>query len=251
MTTISTIISDAMRESNLIAVGSSPTDTENTEALRLLNRYLKMLFGTKVGENFEEFYLGKTNVTEPMLFQVFIEDVKPFYIDNDTRLVLNMDQPYTVDLIAIPEDGSRFSVVDASGNLSTYNLTIRGNGRLIEGSTELVLSTNGISSEWFYRADTGNWSKLTDLTLTDISPFPEEFDDMLILGLAMRLNPRQGAAMDPASIAYYREVEKTFRARYSQTKEMATEDALLRLTYMRRYWGLSDPTQFNRGYPRW
>ena len=44
-TLVSQIIEDAYREANLIAVGESPTTAQQTEGLRLYNRFITSLFG--------------------------------------------------------------------------------------------------------------------------------------------------------------------------------------------------------------
>ena len=65
MTTVSQLITDAYRESNLIAVNSSPTSPEQTEALRLLNRVVKSLFGNEMGDPLDTIPLGKGNTQTP------------------------------------------------------------------------------------------------------------------------------------------------------------------------------------------
>lgn len=251
MTTISTIISDAFRESNLTMVGTSPTSAEETEALRLLNRVVLGLFGDKLGEPLNTLPLGRgTNIETPELVPLFFDD----YITTDTvpantRLNCNLTAATEINLDPRPDPGARFAVIDNAGNFDTYNLTVNGNGNQIETASGLTLSTANLAREWFFREDTGNWARLTDLITTDESPFPSEFDDILIIGLAFRLNPRDGAAVSPYSVERYREVLSRFQSRYRQTKEVLTDPALLRIS-AGRYPALTvdDGTAFNRGY---
>jgi hypothetical protein len=49
LTLVSEIITDAFRQSNLVAVGTTPTTEETTEALRYLNRIVKSVFGNEAG----------------------------------------------------------------------------------------------------------------------------------------------------------------------------------------------------------
>lgn len=255
MTTVAQIITDAYRESNLIAIGTSATANEEAEALRLLDRAVKSVFGYEAGENLVPFPLGRNNVTEPSGFPAY--DNVPggdWYAPTNARFILNVTQAISIPLNIQPDDGSRVGVIDASDNLDTYNVTLQGNGRTIEGVSSLVLDTAGLNREWFYRADLGEWKQLTDLTLASEFPFPEEFDDMFVIMLAMRLNPRNDMKADPQSFNAYRRVRQIFRARYKQITEVASEEALLRMSeqvytetsYDNRF---DNTNKFKRGYP--
>jgi hypothetical protein len=81
---------------------------------------------------------------------------------------------------------------------------------------------------------------------------------MFIIKLAMRLNPRYGQIMHPASMQTLKEVQTKFSARYSQsTTQMPAENGLIYLTHWQRYWGYGawgpyygDPNaQFQSGFP--
>lgn len=251
MTLISSIISDAFRESNLTAVGASPTTAEQTEALRVLNRFISALFGSKVGEDLKPVNYDTNNVTTTD--QVF--DYKPFiddtYIPSNKRLMLNLTAAVTLYLNPNPQPGERFGVVDMSSNLATRNLILNANGRKIETATSVTLSTNSLSREWFYRDDLGDWKRLADLIASDESPFPSEFDDVLIIGLAMRLVGRNGPALSAESIARYREQLSKFRTRYAQIREPGVDQGLVRLSgakpnhFLDR---ITDSTRFNIGW---
>jgi hypothetical protein len=89
-------------------------------------------------------------------------------------------------------------------------------------------------------------------------PWPPEFDDLFIIKLALRLNPRYGQIMHPGSVQVLKELMTKFSARYSQsTTQVQVENGLLYLTHWQRYWGYGaygqaygDPnTIFNSGYP--
>jgi hypothetical protein len=250
MTTISQIITDAYRESNLIAVGASPTTAEQTEALRLLNRVVISLFGNELGDPLKVLPLGKNNIQTPTNINFYMDDILQYYVPLNTRLQCNLEAETTVNLIPNPQDGSRFSVVDSSDNLATHNLVVYGNGRMIENATNIVLNTSGLSRDWFYRDDLGEWVRLTDLTLDGDSPFPPEFDDLLITSLALRLAPRQGADFGTPSQIFLTRMEKKFRARYKQTDTADSEEGLIRLA-SRKDWAYgSDGISFDRGVPR-
>jgi len=248
VTLLSTIIRDAFRESNLIAISADPTAAEQEEGLRLLNRLILSLFGYEAGDPLTTLPLGSNNVSRPVGFADNLPN--DWHLPANTRLVLNITSPQTVYFHPKPEDGARMSIIDKSGNLSTNPLTIAGNGYTIEGQTSVTLNTDNVANEYFFRADTGNWSLVSPLTVDDESPFPEQFDDLLIIGLAMRLNPRNGVAVDAQSAEAYRNNLKKFRAKYRQTVHTPVEDALLSASGTMYHYYYSDTDTFTSGYVR-
>lgn len=253
MTLVSQIITDAYRQSNLLAIGDSPTSGQETEALRYLNRIVKSVFGNEAGEQLQTFPLGDNGIDRPAGWPWW-GNAPPadWYVPKNQRLVLNLTDNTTIYLHPRPDPGSRIAVVDVSNNLATYNLTIDGNGRNIEGSPMLTLSTNGTEKEWFYRDDLGDWVVYSELELADEFPFPLEFEDYFISLLAMRLNPAYGASMDPQSVETMRRTRSQLKTRYSQRIEIRSEEALLRTLGVGPYWWQSynDSTElFDRGIP--
>lgn len=231
MTTVSQIITDAYRESNLIAVSSSPTSGEEIEGLRILNRLIKSVFGFEAGEVLKDFPLGNNGVVSPTSYPDYGNlPSGEWFAPLNVRFVLNLDNSIDLPLNPSPDDGSRFGVLDVSGNLSTNNVTIKGNGRRIETLSELTLSTDSVNQEWFYRGDLGNWVKFSSLLSSDDFPFPEEFEDMFIIMLAMRINPRYTVTLDPQSLQALRRSRTQFRARYAQKVEVGSEKGLIHLT---------------------
>lgn len=229
MALVHEIIKDSFREANLIPITQSPTLDEQTEALRLLNRFVRSVFGNESGDKLQSLSVGTNNVaTLGSLPTYAFTGVN--YAPLNSRFVANINIATTINLHPDPEDGSRVAVVDASGNLSTYNLTLNGNGRKIDGASSAVLATNSLKKEWFYRADQGNWTAITDLTLNDQFPFPLEFEDMFVIGLATRLNPRNGVAIDEQAMMNFRRLRNLFRARYSQSVQMDSDEGLIRLS---------------------
>lgn len=230
MTTISTIIRDAYRESNLIPITSNPSSDEISEGLRVANRYIRSLYGYEIGESLTSIPIGKNNVSKPSTFPGYQDQPDAqWYAPLNSRLVLNLTSPQTVYLSPQPQNGARLVLIDKSSNLGTYNLTLNGNGYTIDGSTSQVFSTNGLEKEYFFRADIGDWAAIFDLVTTDNSPFPQEYDDLLIVGIAMRLNPRNGVQMDSQSVAAYKSSLRKFRAQYGNTiTEVSPEEGLLR-----------------------
>lgn len=223
------IIKDAYREANLIPINQSPTLDEQTEALRLLNRFVRSIFGNEAGDKLQQFAVGTNNVVTTVALPTYTFTT-PSYVPLNARLMVNNTSPMTVQLHPDPEDGSRIAVVDATGNFNSVNFTLNGNGRKIDGGTAAVLSTANLQKEWFYRADLGSWMAISNLGLNDTFPFPLEFEDLFVIGLATRLNPRNGVAIDDQAMMNFRRQRNLFRARYSQSIQQDSEDGLVRMT---------------------
>ena len=260
MTLVSEIISDAFRLSNITRVGGSPTSDQETEALRYLNRIVKSVFGNEAGENFLPFPIGDRGIARPTEYPGWTNTPSgDWFVPKNTRVMLNLNEATSLYLHPEPDDGTRFAVVDVTGNLSTYNVTVEPNGRRIEGALSVTLDTDNYAAEWFYRADTGNWVKYAELETTDTFPFPVEFDDFFVTLLAIRLNPAYGAGLDPQSQMIFNRAKSQFAARYQQRIEVGSELALIRSARVDPYrdqWGYydiyyDDNAIFNRGIPFW
>jgi len=255
LTLVSEIIRDAYREGNLIAINADPTADEQTEGLSLLNRLIASVYGTKIGEKYEEILIGRANISRPQGYPWYeqVPPVTDWFVPTNTRLILNMTEAQTVYLSPTPEDGARFAVLDKSGNLATYPLTIDANGRTIGGSTTAVVDTDSAANEYVYRADTGDWAIVTPLVASDTFPFPPEFENLFVIGLAFRINPRNGIMADDQSAAIYTSTLKAFKARYRQTEEIGSEQAYVRLPTNKRFVGgdtRRNNSDFNYGTPR-
>ncbi len=258
MTTVTEIINDAFRQSNLVAAGQSPTGPQSTEALRYLNRIVKSVFGHEVGEPLRAIPIGSGNISRPSGYPWW-NDVpdNDWFVPENTRVMLNLENSVSLYLHPEPDNGSRFAAIDVAGNLSTYNVTVYGNGRLIEGVDSIILSTDDTNSEWFYREDIATWVKYAALLADDIFPFPEEFDDFFITVLAIRLNPSYGAALDPQSQLLLNRSRTQIRARYSIKVPTRSELALIRMPKMAAdrdllgaSYDLYDPnSMFEKGWP--
>lgn len=257
MTTAYQIIVDAYRQSNLIALGVAPTQAQETEALRYLNRILKSVFGNEVGEQLQGFPIGGNNIERPSGYPHWTGTPSgQWFVPKNTLANMNVTESVDLFLTPWPDDGTRFAVVDASRNLATFPATVHGNGAFIEGATEIVLNTDGFEGSWMYRADRAEWVKYDPLTLFDTFPFPEEFDDFFILNLAFRLNPAYERQLDPQSAEMLRKASQHIRARYTQHIPVQSELGLIRpaitaadrdrWTGPRRW--ISPNTMFNEGW---
>lgn len=237
MTTITQILTDAYRESGIIAIDDTLDADKSAEGLRVLNRMFKSLFAAELGEPLISLNYGQEGLTNTYAKdQDLKEYIDEVYVPSNSRLILNLSAAPTLYLNPNPKDGCRVGIVDAAGNLATYNVILNGNGRTIESASSVTLSTNSLNRMWFYRADTGNWVKVTDLVGADESPLPAEFDDFLTTLIALRINPRHGAESSPEMIEVLKRMRSLFRARYAQKTEKDSELALQWLPSTRRYW---------------
>ncbi len=243
MTTIRQLVTDAYRESGIIQSGTVADTEQLDEGFRKLQSLISNLYGNEMGSPFEPVSYGKNGLTNAYALE---EDRKPFlqdtYVHPNFRLYCNLTEDTTVFLAPNPVDGTRFAVADMSKNFATNNLVVNANGRLIDGEPSITLDTDGLSVQWFFRADIGTWQKVSPLTLDDQSPFPAEFDDMLTTKLAMRLNPRFLVQTAPEIAMEFKEANNKFKARYRAVQEVTSELSLRRLSQNNYF---DDYTDFN------
>jgi hypothetical protein len=258
MTTVATILTDAFRQSNLVAAGVEPTAAETAEALRYLNRIVKSVFGAEAGENLTAIPVGSDTISRPSGYPWY--DTVPdqdWFVPTNVRLISNLDQTLSLYLHPAPDDGSRFAFIDSKGDISANPVTVYGNGHRIEDAPSIVIGTDRTDSEWFFRADLANWLKTAPLLSIDTFPFPEEFDDFFITMLAIRLNPSYGVMLDQQSDLILKRSTRQLKARYVQNKPIHSEIGLLRLTKMavdrdrwNSYYEIYDPNaMFVKGWP--
>lgn len=212
MTLVSDIIQQAYRDANLIPIGNDPSTDESAEGLKRLQVLILSVLGTEGGEQLQALPVGNNNVSTPADWV----PTAPDYLPLNVRVIANLEAAQTLYLNPKPQDGSRLAIVDASANFATYNLTLSGNGAKVDGGTTDVLSTDSQSIQYFYRADLGDWKVITTLATSDEMPFPEEFDDLFIILLATRLNPRNSQPLSQESLMMMERSREQFRARYTQ-----------------------------------
>jgi hypothetical protein len=226
VTLVSSIILDAYRESNMLALGKDPAPNQSTEALRLYNALIISIYGGEAGEPLTDWPLGNFGRADTPGTNICLTTAQIAHPNINRRLIALNEQELTVYLTLRPQDGSRMGIIDPFGRLASMPVTLDANGRTIEGSPTLVLDTDGLSREWFYRADKGDWVRLTSLTVDDENPFPEDFDTLFIILLAMRLSPRYGRALDATSVSVMNKLRTEFVARYLQSQPLEINDSI-------------------------
>lgn len=226
MTTVAEIIAAAYRESNLTALGVSPTSAQSTEALPRLQAIIQSALGAEVGYILEDWsVITATNITNPAGVALTTAQATAWRVKPQARLQCALTAATTLYLDPQPQDGQRVAVVDAKLTFDTYNLTLDGNGRLIAGGLTKVLSTEGQTAEYIFNADAGEWLPVLGLTTSDNMPFPEAFDDYFIIKLATRLNPRYGRPLAAESQAVMEGTREALRERYAQFRFRPKESA--------------------------
>ena len=68
---ISSIITDAFREANILPLGKAPTALQSTEALRLFNAIITAIYGGDAGEELGDWPLGiygRESMADPISF---------------------------------------------------------------------------------------------------------------------------------------------------------------------------------------
>ena len=225
MTLISSIIADAFRESNILPLGKAPSANQSTEALRLLNATISAIYGGDAGENLTDWPLGNFGRESPQ-YDLGYTDYSIDHPNINRRLIAVNEAAKTVYLTLWPQDGSRMGIADPFGRLAAFPVTLDANGRTIETAATIVLNTNGLNREWFYRADLGGWVRLTALVAGDSLPFPSEFDELFIILLAIRLNPRYGRALGEQSAVVLKQGRRDFVARYLQSQPLEIDDSI-------------------------
>jgi len=251
VTLISSIINDAFRECNIIALGKEPTPNQSTEALRLHNSILTAVYGGEAGERLEDWPLGTFNrdASDDNFEIPYTEDRLRQPPINQRLIALNLTAT-TIRFTLTPQDGARMGIADPFSRLATAPVTLDGNGRPIEGAATILLNVDGTFREWLYRADLSAWVRITDLTETDENPFPAAYDTMFIILLAMRLNPRYGRALDDQSIAMLKQNKREFVARYLQSRPLEIDDSISWPFMSTQSWDTQRAFSSNRGFNR-
>lgn len=256
MTLVADIIRRAYRETNLVPLGVDPSAAQEQEGFELLSTVVESVLGNEAGENLNPLPLGTDNIESPAGYPWWSNSLPAnVFVRANTRLMLNLTADGYVYFDPAPHDGARMGIVDCAANLDLCPITLYGNGRMIEGQPEIIFNTPNTIREWVYREDLGNWVTVTPLDIAGQMPWPSAFDDMFIVRLALRLNPRNGQVIHPASMDAYKRAETQFSARYGQSKTyMPSENGLIYLTnlqgrnILRENYGDSDAL-FNTGYP--
>lgn len=241
MTTLRQITKKALRESNSIQLGTEPDNDEYSEAVDHLKTLIRSTFGDEMGEFLKDVNFGTNGIEDTFDYKDYSSYLRERYVPSNLRIIFNHSGAEELNLDPNPRDGARVAVI---GDFASNTVTLVGNGRKIEDASSLTLSTDGLNREWFYRADLGQWKRVTDLDDDDEMPFPLEFDDYFIVMLAARVSPQYGNNLAEASMQMLQRARKKFKSKYLQKTQVGSEKALLALTTNRL---IHSQTSFNFG----
>lgn len=242
MTTALEIIEQAFRETNLIPVGKSPTTDQRAEALTRLNVLVSSVLGFEVGEKLQDWYIGLEGIAiqdRPWGWDQIVWQFPPI----NSRLLCSVQSAQLVYMPVNPSPGSRISVVPTLTDFSAFNLTLDGNGALVDGAATFVCDAADTVYDFKYDDTNANWVPVAPITAEDDElPYPLEYDDAFITALAMRLNPRYGRAVSDDTRATMERGFEQLRARYRQITPTPADPAVLAMSvqvYNRQYypWG--------------
>jgi len=234
-TLVSEIVVQAFREGNFTAVGETTTAEEMIEAVPRLRNFISSLFGLEIGEALRDWYVPhEHNPAQPLRHPLTPTGdgavaTQPWaWPAANARLLVTSTTPRTLYFHQQPNDGARMAFVDMGGGSL---VTLSGNGRLIEGAPILTALPSALNGRvWLYRADRAEWILLERLDENSRVPLPNEFDDLLVCGLCMRLAPRFSVKPDEVIVARYEDMVGRLRKRYKQSERMPSS-AELRSTF--------------------
>lgn len=252
MTIAQDSVTRAYRELNVTPIGATPTTAQLAEGLTQLNAFLRIIFGLKMGELLRDWEAPFQQRTAPVAAN-FPQNPWPLnqdsqfmglplsggsgsmfwpYPPKNSRIVFGGTQNTTVYFPEQPDDGSRMGLVMGALATGGVTLTLDGNSRLIAGqpTQQFVMPLTG-GSAWIYRADLGDWRPVADLALTDVLPFPEDMDDYIDLGLAIRLAPKNDKTVSAETAKAFKDAETIFQARYKQEGTSVFKSADIPLAY--------------------
>lgn len=223
-TRVGEIIVQAFHEGKLLTdAAENDANQELIEAIPRLSSLLFSLVGLELGEKYVDWPVPQTDQQigdlqrSGFMQEAYSSGVSWQYPSANRRLVVNNTSTATVYFPPSPRDGARMAYVDVG---ATELLTISGNGFLVQGQP--TITGRGGQRKWFFRADQGNWVCLKRFTSkSDYSPLPQEFDDLLICGLIIRLSPRFNREPHATIVGRYADMLSRLKKRYAQTEAVS------------------------------
>jgi hypothetical protein len=224
-TKASEIIVQAFNEGGFQPRGKISLAEEMQDALPILNSLILTLLGLELGEQYRDWPVPPNRQSSvPSRYPLGPIDTQPpekvwSNPPANVRLVAANAEAVTVYFPANPVDGARMAYADSG---ATADVTLHGNGRLIQGSPSIVGA--GGHRKWLYRADLSNWICIGPLEMHDTLPLPPEFDELFICGLVIRLGGRFKQPADPMYRERYADMLRRLKKRYKQTEEQPTSE---------------------------
>jgi hypothetical protein len=227
MSTLSEIIQRAFRESQILDIDRAPSTQQVTEALPILRgiilRHIRPAVTTIwIGA------LESIKEQKGAIFKNFNSYIPNRAVPQDCYVNMFPDQARSLLMPPSPGDGARLTFIDVGGTLASFPVTLLGNGNLVNMTASETLSTNNSITSFMFRRDIANWQPVSPVAIIETAamPFPEEFDDMFVIELATRINPRYGKDMSEVTMQVYESIRSRFMGRYMQDGSSANPDIL-------------------------
>lgn len=215
---IAEILEKSFFEAGLTTELQHATPTQTRNAMDTISDVIAFAYGTTVGEKLNPWPLGNFGRSTQSRTLPTLQVLQRPWINSE--LVAVNEEAMTVYLPVDPSDGARVGLIDPFSRLASVPITLDGNGRTIEAAATKLLNTNGTNTTWLYRADLGNWAKLSPLLITDDLPFPADYNRMFIILMAMHLNPAYGRNISSTQAQFLKGYQQQFQARYVQSQPL-------------------------------
>lgn len=179
--TVRVILQRASRLNGALAMGDDLTAPEAESLLQAYNNMTRGFHGTIIGTPLTPVSLTATMSAETGgSYMCFIS------------AAANLTLP------ANPKGGARVGFADVKNNFATYNLTVKPNGRLIEGAaSDLTISTSLSNRVYWFNPETGNWVKEVDAAIDDTCVYPDAISGFLPDMLAVYAIGEYGGEVRP------------------------------------------------------
>lgn len=212
MATLRATITLALRRLGVLGPGQRPDAQQEEDAVAAANRLLRGLVG-----------LGLSHPVR--------------HLETDQSVQLSADWPaqrllcmvggITIQLPPRAADGARIIILDVNGLAAASPITVTTDGPKIEGAASpLSLNTAGVDRALMFRADLGDWRRVSDLTIDDILPFPDDLEEAWTITLMNACESLFDAEMRPSDARMIAPAMKRFRARYMKPWPLRPDSAL-------------------------
>lgn len=148
----------------------------------------------------------------------------------DSRVVLEHGAAITITLPQRPFSGAVVQIIDATGALASFPLTIANNGRLLEGAgAALTVSESPFSRRWMYVGPASDWRRLDALTLASDFPLGDEAVEDFTLMLALRLCVEFGVSASPELLVLERAARNRIKGEFVRHRGPVYQFAFVRI----------------------
>ena len=181
--TVLGVISRAFRLMGMVAAGETPDADDAAVGLIAFNAMKRAWFGTLIGPRLSPIALTGTSGQA--------ETGGEYQIPGGAAFILTAPSN--------PRAGARFGAVDTGLDFDSHPLTVRRNGRRLNGAaSDLTIATPGAAARWWFRGDAGDWVAEADSpSLSSAVEFPDPAIAYMPYMLAVALAAEFAADLTP------------------------------------------------------